>query len=130
MKTSLEIINKMSDQEAVKLESQKVELAMFKSVQEIEKMYAEFLKKSQDGSKYISAIRQAQIGLNSTGKIINVEADRFIAEATKTINEAKALGLTAPASITNLPAFAKSIKGKATAYFKLANAIDSNIKGI
>ena len=34
-----------NEKEAVKLESQKVELAMFKSVQEIEKMYAEFLKK-------------------------------------------------------------------------------------
>jgi hypothetical protein len=44
MKTSLEIINKMSDQEAVKLESQKVELAMFKSVQEIEKCMLNFLK--------------------------------------------------------------------------------------
>jgi len=127
---SLEIINKMSEQEAVKLESQKVELGMFKSVQEIEKMYAEFLKKSQEGSKYISAIKQAQLGLNNSGKIINVEADRFINEATKTIKQAKALGLTVPASITNLPAFAKSIKGKAAAYFKLANAIDSNIKGI
>jgi hypothetical protein len=130
MKTSLEIINKLSEKEAVKLESEKVELAMFKSVQEIEKQYAALLAKSNEASRYVKTINDAKIGLNNLGKSLNVLSDAFIKDANSTITEAKALGLQAPASVTNLPGFAKGIKNKANSLFKLANAIDSNIKGL
>ena len=70
------------------------------------------------------------MGLNNLGKSINVLADTFIKDANSTITEAKALGLQAPTSVTNLPDFAKGIKTKASGLFKLANAIDANIKNL
>jgi hypothetical protein len=114
----------------VELEKHDVELAMFKSVQEIEKQYADLLAKSNEASKYVKAINDAKIGLNNLGKSLNVLSETFIKDANSTITEAKALGLQAPASVTNLPGFAKGIKTKATNLFKLANAIDANIKNL
>jgi hypothetical protein len=114
----------------VELEKHDVELAMFKSVQEIEKQYANLLAKSNEASKYVKAINDAKMGLNNLGKSLNVLSEAFIKDANSTITEAKALGLQAPASVTNLPGFAKGIKTKATNLFKLANAIDANIKNL
>jgi hypothetical protein len=114
----------------VELEKHDVELAMFKSVQEIEKQYADLLAKSNEASKYVKAINDAKLGLNNLGKSLNVLSETFIKDANSTITEAKALGLQAPASVTNLPGFAKGIKTKAANLFKLANAIDANIKNL
>jgi hypothetical protein len=114
----------------VELEKHEVELAMFKSVQEIEKQYADLLAKSNEASRYVKAINDAKMGLNNLGKSLNVLSEAFIKDANSTITEAKALGLQAPASVTNLPGFAKGIKTKAANLFKLANAIDANIKNL
>lgn len=130
MNTQKAVYEKLFKKDTTELASQEVELAMFKSVQEIEKQYADLLAKSNEASKYVKMIKDGQMGLNGVGKSINVLADAFIKDANSTITEAKALGLQAPASVTNLPGFAKGIKSKATAMFKLANAIDANIKNI
>ena len=130
MNTKKTVYEKLFSNQTTELSSQEVELAMFKSVQEIEKQYADLLAKSNEASKYVKAINDAKIGLNSLGKSINVLSDAFIKDANSTITEAKALGLQAPASVTNLPGFAKGIKSKAAGIFKLANAIDANIKNL
>ena len=129
MNTRKTVYNKLFT-EKVELEKQEVELAMFKSVQEIEKQYADLLAKSNEASNYIKTINDAKLGLNNLGKSLNVLADAFIKDANSTITEAKALGLQAPSSITNLPGFAKGIKTKAAGLFKLANAIDANSKNL
>lgn len=130
MNTRKTVYEKLFSNQTTELSSQEVELAMFKSVQEIEKQYADLLAKSNEASKYVKAINDAKMGLNNLGKSINVLADAFIKDANSTITEAKALGLQAPASVTNLPGFAKGIKTKASHLFKLANAIDANIKNL
>lgn len=130
MNTQKAVYEKLFSNQTTKLSTQEVELAMFKSVQEIEKQYADLLAKSNEASKYVQAIKDAKRGLNDIGKSINVLSDAFIKDANSTITEAKALGLQAPASVTSLPGFAKGIKDKATAMFKLANAIDSNLKNL
>lgn len=130
MNTRKTVYEKLFSNQTTELSSQEVELAMFKSVQEIEKQYADLLAKSNEASRYVKAINDAKLGLNNLGKSLNVLSDAFIKDANSTITEAKALGLQAPASVTNLPGFAKGIKTRAAALFKLANAIDANIKNL
>lgn len=114
----------------VELEKHEVELAMFKSVQEIEAMYAEIQQVSGEAIKYVSQLKAAQSAFNNIGKQLNVLSDKFATEAGKTINEAKGLGLQVPKNIVELVSFSKGFKTKATNLFKVANAIEANIKNL
>jgi hypothetical protein len=74
MKTSLEIINKLSDKEAVKLESQLVELAsisdLIKLTQAGEKSAVEFNKANQEVIKFGRiAVKNADIFRENVNKI-------------------------------------------------------------
>jgi hypothetical protein len=114
----------------VELEKHDVELAMFKSVKEIEAMYAEILAASNEASKYVAQLKTAQSAFNNIGKQLNVLSDKFTTEAGKTIAEAKGLGLEVPKNVVDLVSFSKGFKTKAANLFKVANAIDANIKNI
>jgi|APGre2960657404_1045060.scaffolds.fasta_scaffold384434_1 hypothetical protein len=128
MNTKLNKIFKSFDD--VKLESQEVELAMFKSIDEIKKMYNE-TKAVRDGISAIkSKVAQLVTALNVDGKSLNVKSSAFQTEIAKTIAEAKVLGLEVPADVKNLQNFAKDFPKVAQNAFKLANQMDAGIKTI
>jgi len=74
MNTRKTVYEKLFTNQTTELSTQEVELAMFKSVQEIEKLYADLLAKSNEANKYVKAINDAKMGLNNLGKSINVLA--------------------------------------------------------
>lgn len=124
------ILQKIAKAEKVELEKHKVDLAMFKSVQEIQKMYADINSISSDTLKYTKMMQDAVNGLSAISRSLSVRGDEFITEANRTITEAKALGLEAPKQILDLPKFAKGWKDKANAINKLNAQITASIKSI
>lgn len=95
---SLEIINKISDQEAVKLESQKVELAL---IDDIKKLINKALSEKNAYSKQAQSIVVQLDSLNNGVKLWNkslVEAQSLISNL---IIKAKEIGVDTPKEILN-----------------------------
>ena len=130
MNTQKAVYEKLFKKDTTELASQEVELAMFKSVQEIQKMYADINSISSDTLKYTKMMQDAVNGLSAISRSLSVRGDEFITEANRTITEAKALGLEAPKQILDLPKFAKGWKDKANAINKLNAQITASIKSI
>jgi hypothetical protein len=116
MKTSLEIINKMSEQEAVKLESQKVELNLATDLENESKKF----------TAYYSQLSKIINDFNAKGKEITALSQKIAMEsqsAQKVIAnyeaQVKDLGLTIPpkveiqkTSIKNLEKMANKLRLK------------------
>lgn len=128
MNTKLEKIFKSFEQ--VDLESQDVNLAMFKSIGEIKKMYDEIKVVRDSITAMKSQLTQLATKLNTEGKSLNVKTSSFQTEIAKTITEAKVLGLEVPNDVKNLQNFAKEFPKVAQNAFKLANQMDAGIKSI
>ena len=95
---SLEIINKISEQEAVKLESQKVELAL---IDDIKKLINKALSEKNAYSKQAQSIVVQLDSLNNGVKLWNkslVEAQSLISNL---IVKAKEIGVDTPKEILN-----------------------------
>lgn len=95
---SLEIINRMSEQEAVKLESQKVELAL---IDDIKKLINKALSEKNAYSKQAQSIVVQLDSLNNGVKLWNkslVEAQSLISNL---IVKAKEIGVDTPKEILN-----------------------------
>jgi flagellar biosynthesis chaperone FliJ len=105
----------------VELAETNVELAMFKSVAEIEKMYNDIKSILDENTKYKKQIQEAVTALLNNGGSMVTRTSQFIDEANKTINEAKALGLEAPKRILDLPKFARDFDKIGKAQIKFAN---------
>ena len=98
MKTSLEIINKLSEKEAVKLESQLVELAL---VDEIKKSMNKALSEKNAYSKMATSIITQLDALNNGVKMWNkslVEAQSLISNL---VIKAKEIGVETPKEVLN-----------------------------
>jgi hypothetical protein len=128
MSTKLNKIFKSFDE--VNLESQQIELAMFKSINEIKTMYNDVKVVRDSITAMKSQLVQLVAKLNTEGKSLNVKASSFQTEIAKTIAEAKALGLEVPNDVKNLQNFAKEFPKVAQNAFKLANQMDAGIKTI
>jgi hypothetical protein len=99
MKTSLEIINKLSDKEAVKLESQLVELAL---IDEIKKLQVT-ANKSEDTA--LSELKKGLSILENASKAYlkaRDNANLVIKEIDKARGMAKQLGVELPSNIEAL----------------------------
>ena len=95
---SLEIINKMNEKEAVKLESQKVELAL---IDDIKKLINKALSEKNAYSKQAQSIVVQLDSLNNGVKLWNkslVEAQSLISNL---IIKAKEIGVDTPKEILN-----------------------------
>ena len=127
-----EVFKKVADIErnATELASHEVELAMFKSVQEIQKMFDDLKGLKDETFKYKKQINDAVIGLENIMKSLGIRSNDFINEANKTITEAKALGLEAPANIIQLPKVAKSYQDYVKAGQKFTSNVNAGIKNI
>ena len=93
---SLEIINKMSEKEAVKLESQKVELALIDDVKKLNAVAQKELKVYQSNqAKAKSAIAEAK----SASRIYAQNLSAILKEIGIAKVKAKELGLSLPADV-------------------------------
>jgi len=93
---SLEIINKMSEKEAVKLESQKVELALIDDVKKLNAIAQKELKVYQSNqAKAKSAIAEAK----SASRIYAQNLSAILKEVGIAKLKAKELGLALPADV-------------------------------
>jgi hypothetical protein len=93
---SLEIINKMNEKEAVKLESQKVELALIDDVKKLNAVAQKELKVYQSNqAKAKSAIAEAK----SASRIYAQNLSAILKEIGIAKVKAKELGLSLPADV-------------------------------
>ena len=93
---SLQIINKMSEKEAVKLESQKVELALIDDVKKLNAVAQKELKVYQSNqAKAKSAIAEAK----SASRIYAQNLSAILKEIGIAKVKAKELGLSLPADV-------------------------------
>jgi hypothetical protein len=127
-----EVFSKVSaiEPEVTELASHEVELAMFKSVQEIQKMFDDLKGLKDQSFKYKKQINDAIIGLENIMKSLGIRSNEFINEANKTITEAKVLGLEAPANVVQLPKVAKSYQDYVKAGNKFTSSVSASIKTI
>lgn len=122
------ILARIEKANRIQQDKQRVELAMFKSVQEITKMYDDLKAVRDEANKYKRQLQDAAIGLGNSVKSLNIRTTEFITEANKTITEAKALGLEAPKSLTDLPKFAKDFQDYAKLGLKVVDQVNSGTK--
>lgn len=117
-------------EDGLKLESQNIELGMFKSVDEIKKMYQDLKSTREKITSYRSELAKIEIALSNSAKSLSVNSNVFISEIAKTITEAKVLGLQVPNEITNLQSFVKEyVKVSANAN-KFAGVIKTSISSL
>jgi hypothetical protein len=117
-------------QKGLELESQNVELGMFKSVAEIRTMYAEVKTIREKITAHKSALGKIQLQLLADAKSLGIQSNNFITEVAKTITEAKALGLEVPKDVLNLQSFIKEYVKVSASANKLASLINSNSASI
>ena len=124
-----EVMKKIAT-DKVELSKHEIELGMFKSVQEIQKMFDDLKAIKDKTFGYKKQMSDALIGLENTIKSLGINASTFITEANKTITEAKALGLEVPANVVQLTQLAKSYNDYVKAGQKFAASVNSGIKSI
>jgi len=112
MKTSLEIINKLSEKEAVKLESQKIELALMDDINKLKKEIVSEWKShvskrdswGAESSKILQLIGQHEtkgVTLKKEVDLLDKKVLDLSSQLTKLRNQAEQLGLELPQE-TNL----------------------------
>jgi hypothetical protein len=145
MKTSLEIINKLSDKEAVKLESQLVELAIADKLKVELKKYTSLISQSgKNLDNYYTAIREIEKVITQlkgqSSDVINIAKElrkqedlvsSEIETVTKKVNEAKnELGININinelvdlSSLQSSNTLSSRIQSDANAYLKYVNTL-------
>jgi hypothetical protein len=108
MKTSLEIINKLSDKEAVKLDSQLVELA---NVKEIDTLIVQGNKEFDASTSAVTKIKASIQDVKSGYKQSAIIYNNALKTTDEVIKSAKDLGLDVPQLLLTKQQFLKdSIK--------------------
>jgi hypothetical protein len=145
MKTSLEIINKLSEKEAVKLESQLVELAIADKLKVELKKYTSLISQSgKNLDNYYTAIREIEKVITQlkgqSSDVINIAKElrkqedlvsSEIETVTKKVNEAKnELGININinelvdlSSLQSSNTLSSRIQSDANAYLKYVNTL-------
>jgi hypothetical protein len=126
MNTRKTIYEKLFSNDETQLETHDVKLA--KSLKELDDIYKELQKSGEGIARYRTNLKDAQIGLNNTGKAYNILSDRYKTESAATIKAVKDLGVEVPQSVINQIKFIDAYKTKAKQMFDLSNKIEAGLK--